>query len=62
MQGFQRVVDNLEKDAVSTRERFEAIVTDACKAGWLDASFQEGYLGSHGAVNGGSLPTPETQA
>lgn len=56
------MADNLEKDAASTRERFESIVSEACGAGWLDSSFQEGYLGSHAAANGGSLPTPETQA
>lgn len=61
MQGFQRVADGLERDVASTRERFEAIVAAGCGAGWLDRSFEEGYLGSQGYANG-SLPSPEAKA
>jgi hypothetical protein len=61
LQGFQRVADSLEKDIAATRERFETVVTEACRAGWLDDSFQEGYVSANGGVKGCSLPTPETQ-
>lgn len=59
-QGFQRVADNLERDVASTCEKFEDIVTKGCEAGWLDRSFEAGYLSSQGRANG-SLHTPEAK-
>lgn len=59
-QGFQRVADNLERDVASTCEKFEDLVTKGCAAGWLDCSFEAGYLSSQGRANG-SLHTPESK-
>lgn len=54
------MADNLQRDVASTREKFEAIVTAGCAAGWLDRSFEEGYMGAQGYAHG-SLPTPEAK-
>ena len=54
------MADSLERDVASTCEKFEDLVTKGCNAGWLDRSFEAGYLSSQGRANG-SLHTPESK-